>query len=340
PNVELAMLAGHAVLWALPSPLSPPRPRPAVALRAFGDAANRARRLRATGAVRSLERRAELPAEAEALDAVGVALLAQQKPVDAEEAFRRALNLRGRGAPWALNNLAVALKSQGPTRYGEAEQLYREAINYREAQNPEMLTSLNNLAVLLKLEGQLPEAEQLYRQALFGRRRLLGNDHPDTLTHPAMGGSRSINNLATLLATVGQTEQAEELYREALEGCRRRLGEDDLDTLFSADSLGALLFGAGRAEEAEPLFRWAAGGLAKRLGAKDKETLRSQDNLAVALMAMQRLEEAEPLLRKAVAGFREALGADATDTLLAEANLLALMEEKQERDTQMGRSTA
>eukprot|EP00913_Durusdinium_trenchii_P035081 g32817.t1 len=207
---------------------SPPAPRrgrgrrSGSAVRAIpGDAANRVRRLKALGPERvkqeEEEKRQQASVEpltavrAEQLDALGVALLAQGRPQEAEEAFRQSLQLASLvDAEWAANNLAVSLKAQGSERYGEAEEF------------PEILTSLNNLAVLLKAEGQLPEAEELYRQALSGRRRALGDLHPDTLT--------SINNLATLLASTGRSDEAETLYFEALEGCRKTLGEDDLDT--------------------------------------------------------------------------------------------------------------
>ncbi|CAK9106443.1 unnamed protein product [Durusdinium trenchii] len=344
---------------------SPPAPRrgrgrrSGSAVRAIpGDAANRVRRLKALGPERvkqeEEEKRQQASVEpltavrAEQLDALGVALLAQGRPQEAEEAFRQSLQLASLvDAEWAANNLAVSLKAQGSERYGEAEELYRSTLKkrrepwpkpgrrrtdreerLRDTRSPEILTSLNNLAVLLKAEGQLPEAEELYRQALSGRRRALGllacDLHPDTLT--------SINNLATLLASTGRSDEAETLYFEAaLEGCRKTLGEDDLDTLYSADNLGLLLFREGRAEEAEPYFRRAQQGFLRQLGRLDPEHLRSEDNLAVTLMALQRYDEAEPILREAVEGFREILGEEHPDTLVAQANLDVLLEEIIER---------
>ncbi|CAK9093427.1 Kinesin light chain (KLC) [Durusdinium trenchii] len=390
-----AMVLGTAEGFVLRVSLgSPPAPRrgrgrrSGSAVRAIpGDAANRVRRLKALGPERvkqeEEEKRQQASVEpltavrAEQLDALGVALLAQGRPQEAEEAFRQSLQLASLvDAEWAANNLAVSLKAQGSERYGEAEELYRSTLKkrrepwpkpgrrrtdrevfvmqkdtgffrvpakalfraspdplwerLRDTRSPEILTSLNNLAVLLKAEGQLPEAEELYRQALSGRRRALGDLHPDTLT--------SINNLATLLASTGRSDEAETLYFEALEGCRKTLGEDDLDTLYSADNLGLLLFREGRAEEAEPYFRRAQQGFLRQLGRLDPEHLRSEDglrdNLAVTLMALQRYDEAEPILREAVEGFREILGEEHPDTLVAQANLDVLLEEIIEREKQ------
>ncbi|CAE7300125.1 klc-2 [Symbiodinium pilosum] len=297
-----------------------------------------------TGLARELQRRRDAVSQlqgsdepdlmAAALDDLGVALLANGEKAPAEEAFRQAVDLCQRNALeadslWAANNLAVALKSQGPDRYREAQKLYQETLEARlrrdpGEKDPSTFTSMNNLAVLLRVQGQLAAAERLYRRALDLRRTVLGNLHPDTLT--------SINNLASLLSITGRMEEAEILYAEALAGCRATLGMKDMDTLLSADNLASLLFQEGRAAEAEPLFREAALGLATLLGERDPETLRSQDNLAVALMALGRLEEAEVLLQSTVAGFRDTLGADHPDTLVAQENLQAVLEEKAARE--------
>ena len=52
----------------------------------------------------------------------------------------------------------------------------------RSARNiPEVAQSLNDLAVILAAQGRLEDAEPLLREALGMRRKLLGNEHPDTL---------------------------------------------------------------------------------------------------------------------------------------------------------------
>ena len=55
-----------------------------------------------------------------------MALLAQGRPQEAEEAFRGALQMaEPMDAEWASNNLAVALKAQGSERYGALGKLRR-----------------------------------------------------------------------------------------------------------------------------------------------------------------------------------------------------------------------
>ena len=47
--------------------------------------------------------------------------------------------------------------------------------------HPITLISINNMGRLLQNQGKLGEAEPYLREALEGRRRVLGDDHADTL---------------------------------------------------------------------------------------------------------------------------------------------------------------
>jgi hypothetical protein len=63
--------------------------------------------------------------------------------------------------------------------------------------------------------GRLSEAEPYCREALEGRREVLGDDHPHTLV--------SVHNLGRLLRNLGQLEQAEALGAEAVRGAEAKL---------------------------------------------------------------------------------------------------------------------
>ena len=84
---------------------------------------------------------------------------------------------------------------------------------------------LNAVALLLKQQGELAEAEPLYREALAARREALGERHPSTLT--------SLNNLAALLKAMGQCDEAESLFRRVLLGREMTLGATHPTTLIS-----------------------------------------------------------------------------------------------------------
>jgi tetratricopeptide (TPR) repeat protein len=162
---------------------------------------------------------------------------------------------------------------------------------------------------------QLVEAADLSRAIDLGARtladseRLLGADHPDTLT--------SRNNLAVAYSSVGRLEQAIPLFEQTLADRERVLGADHPHTLTSQDSLAH----AYRLEEAIPLFEQTLADRERIRGADHPDTLTSQNNLAVAYSSVGRLEEAIPLYEQALAGRERVLGADHPDTLASRNSL-------------------
>ena len=65
---------------------------------------------------------------------------------------------------------------------------------------------MNELAVLLQAQGKLKEAEPLMREALEGRREVLGPRHPHTLG--------SAKGLAVILQQSGQHGEVSRLRSE------------------------------------------------------------------------------------------------------------------------------
>jgi len=177
-------------------------------------------------------------------------------------------------------------------------------------------TLQSNLALLLRVQGKLSEAAPLFREALEGRRRTLGNTHPDTLT--------SLDNFGVLLLFQGKLSEAEPLLREALEVKRRTLGDTHPSTLTSINSLGLLLKNQGKLSEAEPLFREALEGSRRTLGDTHPTTLDTMNSFGAFLLGQGNLNEAEPLLREALQGFHRTLG-DTHPTTLNTMNNLGLL---------------
>ena len=79
------------------------------------------------------------------------------------------------------------------------------------------------MPVLYYRQGRYTEAESLYLKTLETQKRVLGDDHPDTL--------RSMNNLALLYGRQGRDDEAEPLHLETLETKKRVLGDDHPSTL-------------------------------------------------------------------------------------------------------------
>ena len=157
----------------------------------------------------------------------------------------------------AASNLAVSLRAAG--EYQAARELGEDTLARRRRvlgeDHPDTLASADGLAISLRAVGGLPgalaaasnlaaivrhsgehqAARELGEDTLARRRRVLGEDHPDTLA--------SANGLAISLRAAGEHQAARELGEDTLARRRRVLGEDHPDTLASADNLAISLQG-------------------------------------------------------------------------------------------------
>ncbi|RDL30230.1 uncharacterized protein BP5553_10508 [Venustampulla echinocandica] len=233
--------------------------------------------------------------------------------------------------------------SQG--RYKLSKQMNLHALKGRSLvlgqDHPDTLTSMNNLAFLLKRQGNYSEAEPIYRQTLELSEKVLGQEHPDTLI--------SMNNLACLLKQQGNYNEAEPIYRQTfelsekvlglehpdtlikpiyrqtLELSKKVLGLEHPDTLISMNNLAFLLECQGNYSETEPIYRETLELLKKVLGQEHPDTLTSMNNLACLLKQQGNYSEAELIYRQTLALRQKVLGQEHPDTLIS-MNNLALLE--------------
>jgi tetratricopeptide (TPR) repeat protein len=92
---------------------------------------------------------------------------------------------------------------------------------------------LGALGSLLQDQGEYDRALPLLEDCLEKRKRILGDDHPDTLV--------SISNLADLLQDQGEYDRALPLLEDCQEKRKRILGDDHPDTLISIQKFSLLL---------------------------------------------------------------------------------------------------
>ena len=97
---------------------------------------------------------------------------------------------------------------------------------------------------------------KVHVEALAAKRRVLGDDHPKTLT--------TMNNLAGLYKNTGRMAEAEALHAECLAARRRVLGDENPETLGSMNNLAQLYADTGRVVEAAVLFEEELRGLLGR----------------------------------------------------------------------------
>ncbi|WP_146763045.1 tetratricopeptide repeat protein, partial [Micromonospora noduli] len=182
-----------------------------------------------------------------------------------------------------------------------------------EARTPEQLYLADRAATFRQGQGQHATAITQFEQVLADRRRVLGDDHPNTLT--------SVNNLASAYHSVGRVEEATTLFEQVLAERRRVLGDDHPSTLGSVNNLAGAYRSVGRVEEATTLFEQVLAERRRVLGDDHPSTLTSVNNLAGAYRSAGRVEEAITLYEQVLADRRRVLGDGHPDTLGSVNNL-------------------
>jgi tetratricopeptide (TPR) repeat protein len=128
------------------------------------------------------------------------------------------------------------------------------------------------VALYLWARGQYRQALKLFEQAAAGFERVLGDDHPDTLT--------VMNNVAATRRALGDLHGAHDLHEQTLTARRRVLGEDHPDTLASMNNLASTRRALGDLQGAHDLFEQALAGRRRVLGDDHPDTVQSMNYLA------------------------------------------------------------
>jgi tetratricopeptide (TPR) repeat protein len=166
---------------------------------------------------------------------------------------------------------------------------------------------------VLRQEGRWREAEELFLSVVETRSRMLGEEHPKTLSAMA--------NLAATYWNQGRWREAEELYVKVLEARRRVLGEEHPDTIRAMANLAATYRKQGRWEEAEELQVKVLEASRRVVGEEHPDTIMAMANLAATYRKQGRWKEAEELEVKVVEVRQRLLGEEHPDTLGAMTNL-------------------
>ncbi|KAH8708386.1 hypothetical protein GQ44DRAFT_628220, partial [Phaeosphaeriaceae sp. PMI808] len=187
-------------------------------------------------------------------------------------------------------------------------------------QQPEDKSSLAEWATLLyraawyaEKMGNITDAVTLAVKSMKARKKVLGQEHEDTLWSIAMVG------LAYKLG--GQWNVAEELFVQVMETRKTKLGADHPDTLSSMANLAATYRNQGRWDDAEKLEVQVMETRKTKLGADHPDTLSTMANLALTYWNQGRWDDAEKLFVQVVETRKTKLGADHPDTLSSMANL-------------------
>ncbi|KAK7002462.1 FabD/lysophospholipase-like protein [Favolaschia claudopus] len=165
-----------------------------------------------------------------------------------------------------------------------------------------------HLAYIAEHQGRCSDAEGLQVAVLDSRKRLLGEEHPDTLL--------SMDNLARTYSDQGRWSDAEGLQVAVLESRKQLLGEEHPDTLLSMNNLASTYSDQGRWTDAEELE-----ACKRLLGEEHPDTLTSMDNLACTYSDQGRWSDAEGLQVAVLESQKKLLGEEHPNTLNSMSNL-------------------
>ncbi len=158
-----------------------------------------------------------------------------------------------------------------------------------------------------KDQGWFDKAQGMAEASLQARERVLGEDHPDTLS--------SMTNLALIHLKQGRLAIAEELLVQVSKLKKQMLGEQHPDTLVSMTNLASTYQEQGRLAEAEELLIQVVKTEKQVLVKEHPDTLTSMNNLADALSNQGKYEVAEAILRRTLMLRQKVLGKEHPETL-------------------------
>ncbi len=224
--------------------------------------------------------------------------------------------------------------------------------------HPDVLVSLNNLAVLYQALGRYDEAEPLLQEALTIRQTLLEPTDPELATslnnlaalYQSQGRQSealpllqqaiaiwqqqpdpdprdwavTLSNLATVYEALGRYGEALPLYQETLDVLERHLGPNHADVATALFNLASFEQIQGRYATSETHLQRVLEIRQAQLGRSHPEFASALNNLALIYRNQGRYDEAEPLLTEALATWRQQLGPDHPNVATALNNLARL----------------
>jgi tetratricopeptide (TPR) repeat protein len=203
-----------------------------------------------------------------------------------------------------------------PRQHYKINPIRQHALSWLQRKNSLEIDDVNlnaHTAQSFCCQGEFSFAFKMQKQTLEVRKRVLGNDHHDTLI--AMG------NLALTLYSMGDLVEARRYEEQTLIGLKRVLGDNDPKTLTAMNNLAMTLYAMGDLVEARRYQEQTLAVSKHMLGDDHADTLRSMNNLAGTLREMGNLVEALRYQEQTFAISKRVLGDDHPDTLTSMNNL-------------------
>jgi eukaryotic-like serine/threonine-protein kinase len=217
--------------------------------------------------------------------------------------------------------MMLGLQAQAQSLFERSIKLFTSSVG---PDDPETLSTTNDLSWTLFQQGRLTEAESVQRKLLEQERRALGPEHTNTLG--------TMGQLASTLCEEGNCAAAEELDRDVLETRKRRFGVQAFDTLAVMDNLSMILALQGKLADAEKLEQETLDIQIRVFGYENLGTISSMINLASIQRDMGKYDEAEKLFRQTLDLEARVLGPDQPETAETKYDLAGLLARRGKMD--------
>ena len=203
-------------------------------------------------------------------------------------------------------------------RYSDSERFFKLNLNQQCSllggdYDKAMLSDMSNLASTYMYQGKLKESADLNEKVLAARKRILGEEHPHTLT--------TMSNLASTYGGQGKLKESADLKEKVLAARKRILGEEHPHTLTTMSNLASTYRGQGRLKESADLNEKVLAIRKRILGEEHPDTLTTMSNLASTYGGQGKLKESADLKEKVLAARKRILGEEHPSTLTTMSNL-------------------
>jgi tetratricopeptide (TPR) repeat protein len=244
---------------------------------------------------------------ADTFTAWGVLLETEGKNAAAIEWLCKALAIREKldgpdsvPAADAASDLALAYRQEGDL--AQAESLYRRALEaYRQASDPNSLAVvLNNLGRVVAEQSRYKEASELYHESIRVAEQGLGPDHPDVAV--------ALSSLGKLMIAQRKFSDAEPLLERAERIDRESFAPDHPRIGYDLSNEAVVAVGRKHYAVAEALYGKSQAILEKALPPNHPEIGKVVARLAHVYCLEGRLDESEELYRRALNILTQAWG--------------------------------
>jgi tetratricopeptide (TPR) repeat protein len=168
-------------------------------------------------------------------------------------------------------------------------------------------------------DGRWIEAEASFKQLMETHKRMLGQEHPDTIL--------AMSNLSITLGDLGRLDEAAKMMEEVLEKMRRVLGEDHPSTITVMNNLASTIGELGKLGEVAKMKKEVLRKRERILGEEHPSTVTAMNNLSSILRDMGQLDEAAKMMEEVLKKMRRILGEDHPSTITAMSNLASTLGE-------------